>query len=299
MSRCSSRPTLDICLQFTPLFVHTNTQALRAMTTLMQYAGEERVKIASEYASKRIQEKLRTIKSLVNLAEDGKAEELLVELRNFADPNSKRDDGMSALMAAVKHNQTEVIKHLLDFKATVSPKLLEEPSILKEIAESEDAPMTKLIVSTGAEPSMKVMKVAMKHERLTLLKLFLAHTSKPNFEIIDHVVDTNNPKIIYEVAKSDIFPRKGLHEKAINFISKARQQSAVSILQVLFEEHYPVHCNALLQLVVGQPFDHEASAKLLDLLIENKADVHSCNEVAQHSFSIFLVVKMSCLFIMV
>ena len=86
---------------------------------------------------------------------------------------------------------------------------------------------------------------------------------------------------------------------SIDFISKERQQSTLSILQVLFEEHYPVNCNALLQLVVGQPFDHEASAKLLDLLIENKADVHSCNEVTQHSFSVFLVVKMSCFFIMV
>ena len=75
--------------------------ALRAVSTLAQWAGVARIAQARKVVQDAINKKLKPRRALVDHAADGNVEKMLDELRDYAHPDSKDKDGVSALEAAL------------------------------------------------------------------------------------------------------------------------------------------------------------------------------------------------------
>ena len=93
--------------------------AQRAVSTLAQIAGPERISAARAVVDEQIQRMLKQSRVLVDHAADGDVERMLDELRRYADPNSKRD-GVSALAAALGGGHADAVEMLLNFNAPLN-----------------------------------------------------------------------------------------------------------------------------------------------------------------------------------
>ena len=118
--------------------------ARRAVVTLVEKAGAERVADARVVADVEVRKRFKPNLLLVDHATDGNVEKMREELQAYADPDSKRA-GQSALAAALANpstNQKEAVDLLLDFKASLST------------VDLKDKPeAARLLLSCGVEAS--------------------------------------------------------------------------------------------------------------------------------------------------
>merc|ERR1711939_451503 len=92
-------------------------QAVRAPSTLVQYAGAEKVAAARAVVDAEVAKRLKNSRQLVDLAADGHINKMKEELREFADPGSVSESGKPALVAAAESGEVKAVELLLDFKA--------------------------------------------------------------------------------------------------------------------------------------------------------------------------------------
>jgi hypothetical protein len=92
---------------------------VRAVSTLAQTAGLDRMKEAQAEANVAIQNQLHQSRVLVDHAADGNIPKMLEELREWADPVSKDRDGKSAIRMAIVNNHRKAVDVLLDYKVTL------------------------------------------------------------------------------------------------------------------------------------------------------------------------------------
>lgn len=91
--------------------------AVRAVSTLAQVCGIERIKEAKAIADAAIGSQLHQSRSLVDHAADGNISKMTEELRQWADPMSKDGNGQSALEMAISHGHRQSVELLISYRA--------------------------------------------------------------------------------------------------------------------------------------------------------------------------------------
>ena len=92
-------------------------QATRAICTLAQWAGMEHVRSVRAKINEEVRRRWRRSSALVAAASEGDEKQVLVELRNFAHPDSHDNLGVNALDAALLGKHHGVVRALLDAEA--------------------------------------------------------------------------------------------------------------------------------------------------------------------------------------
>ncbi|CAJ1942574.1 unnamed protein product [Cylindrotheca closterium] len=91
--------------------------AVRAVSTLAQVCGVERIKEAKTIADAAIGSQLHQSRSLVHHTADGNLLRMTEELREWADPMSKDGNGKSALQMAIINGHQDALELLISFRA--------------------------------------------------------------------------------------------------------------------------------------------------------------------------------------
>ena len=98
----------------------------RALVMLSHACGLKAVTDAQAMVREELKRRLLPSHLLVDHAQEGNVQKLQELLRDFADPNSERDSGESAIVASIKARQIQTAKILLEYGAKAS--LLDRPS---------------------------------------------------------------------------------------------------------------------------------------------------------------------------
>ena len=106
------------------LWTRPPESAARALSTLAQVCGVERIRAARAVVGDHLRKLLKPSRLLVDYAANGDEEKLVRELKDYADPDSRDNLGTSALEAAAVNCQAEALERLLDYKAAVPRELL-------------------------------------------------------------------------------------------------------------------------------------------------------------------------------
>ncbi len=106
------------------LWTRPPESAARALSTLAQVCGVERIRAARAVVDEHLKKLLKPSRPLVDYAATGNVGKLVRELRGYADPNSRDKGGQSALEAAATHCEQEALERLLDYKPDVPRELL-------------------------------------------------------------------------------------------------------------------------------------------------------------------------------
>ena len=120
--------------------------SVRAVATLAQVAGVERVRAARTVADLQVRQQLHPSRILVDYAADGNVLKMLEELRDYADPDSQRD-GKSALAAAADNRHTEAFLTLLGFRASLDRPEGQKPW-LQEAVDMNNRDMAAALLNT-------------------------------------------------------------------------------------------------------------------------------------------------------
>ena len=145
---------------------------VRAVSTLAQWAGVERIKTARNVVDEQIRRKLKNRRALVDHAADGNVEEMLKELRIYADPDSKDKDGVPALEAAVTAAKQEAVELLLDFKASLATISGRTPFVQLALDKADFGSAASLINAKAPLEGLKPVDAATsEHARAPLLRL--------------------------------------------------------------------------------------------------------------------------------
>ena len=161
---------------YTMLWQRPPEAAQRAVSTLAQMAGPERVSATRAVVDAQIQRKLKQSRVLVDHAADGDAERMLEELRRYAHPDSKRDR-VSALAAALAGGHADAVELLLNFNASLQtlPKPLPPAQVALLLqAEVELEQLLELGVSAKALREAGCPPEKMKAAGYTATKLLEA-----------------------------------------------------------------------------------------------------------------------------
>lgn len=86
--------------------------AVRALSTLAQVSGVERIRAARAVVDEHLSRMLKPSRLLVDYAATGNVEKLVRELKAYADPDSRDNLGTSALEAATVNCQAEALERL-------------------------------------------------------------------------------------------------------------------------------------------------------------------------------------------
>jgi len=100
------------------LWQRPSEASIRAVSTLAQVAGVERIIEAKTVSAAAISSQLHQCRALVDHAADGSIPKMLEELRGWADPASKDGSGKSALGVAIAGGHRDAIDLLISFRAT-------------------------------------------------------------------------------------------------------------------------------------------------------------------------------------
>ena len=144
-----SRGRTPLVKGYTMLWQRPPEPMLRAVSTLAQWAGVERIKRARDVVDEQIRKKLKQRRALVDHAADGNVDEMLVELQHYADPDSKDKDGLSALEAAVTAGYRDAVELLLDFKASLTTISGHSP-VVQRALDVKDYSMAAALIAAGA-----------------------------------------------------------------------------------------------------------------------------------------------------
>jgi len=121
--------------------------AIRAVLVLSEFAGLERLRKVKDALKAAFKTRIKNSRSLVDAALDGKLDLVQDELFKYADPDSKRDDGLTALTAAVRMNHKPIVDVLLNFVA-LAPNELE--NFLVDAIEKGFVKIAERLVTAGA-----------------------------------------------------------------------------------------------------------------------------------------------------
>ena len=148
--------------------------AIRAVSTLAHKAGIDAVIKAKNAAKDHIKKMQHNSSILVEYASDGRLNEMLHELRNFADPNSTRD-GYSAMEKAILGYKLDAVKVLLDFKAVVDVDLFFKipPNLLRTNEKLQE--IMKFVCEEGKIPHVTVAKGSVTSKIIGMKKLEIAN----------------------------------------------------------------------------------------------------------------------------
>lgn len=143
----------------------------RALSTLAHFAGLEHVRETRQRIDAEIAPRIQNSSHLVDFAREGRVEKMSVELRHFANPDSKRDD-QCALVAAVQGNQVLAVELLLKYKP--SEESLEQALALAVAKNSWEC--AELLVSSHLPLALQeVLTAAATHQAIPTIKRITQH----------------------------------------------------------------------------------------------------------------------------
>lgn len=197
-----------------------------------------------------------------------------------------RISGFAALHIATKHEQVELVRHLITNGASVNmPSEHERKTALHLAVESKNCNLIRLLLNSGACMLVKDIQgesplhMAIRISQVPALKIMFKFRAEPyGVDALFNAIKQDELNKVRTLLESGLDPNKHFGKDGSTFLFEATMHGNIEIMNLLIQAGAKVNMktkSGFFPLVVASEFGHLDACKLL---ISEGADVNLCTE---------------------